>query len=152
MNTRPTLSCTLIMLAALFLSSCSSLPQYGALGPLAAGNDTVTIDTLKNGWEEYTVYYSTWYTAAPAALMFDPRNNNTSLIGHSWTRVKNQDDFLKFFERVTGSFTYDSIWAIVGPKKQLLGYMITPTTQLYIKEIDEKTYYVSNLKVPPSGP
>jgi len=34
----------------------------------------------------------------------------------------------------------------------LLGYMITPTTEVFIKVVDEKTIYVSNLRVPPSGP
>jgi len=143
--------CTVLVLAASLLSACSGLPNYGALGP-AGGNGGVSIEDLKTGWEEYDIYYTTWYSAAPAALMFDPRDNNTKLTGNAWTRVEEAADFSKLLEKVTGSFSYTRIWAIVGPQKQLLGYMITPTTQVFIKVVDEKTFYVSNLQVPPSGP
>jgi hypothetical protein len=143
--------CTLLILAAGLLSSCSGLPNYGALGP-AGGSGEVSIEDLKTGWEEYDIYYSTWYSTGPAALMFDPRNNDTTLTGNAWTRVEEEAEFSKLLERVTGSFSYTRIWAIIGPEKQLLGYMITPTTQVFIKMVDEKTFYVSNLQVPPSGP
>ena len=148
MKTRLTLFCTLSILAACLLSSCSGLPNYGALGP----HDIVTIDNLKDGWEEYDIYYNTWYTATPAAMMFDPRDNDTTLTGKSWTRVTEQDAVFELLRKVTGSYYLNRVWAIVGPEKQLLGYMITPTTQLYIKKIDDKTFNVSNLQVPPSGP
>jgi len=84
--------------------------------------------------------------------MFDPMNNDTTLTGNAWTRVEKEAEFTKLLKRVTGSFSYTRIWAIVGPEKQLLGYMITPTTEVFIKVVDEKTIYVSNLRVPPSGP
>ena len=148
MKTRLTLFCTLSILAACLLSACSGLPNYGALGP----HDSVTIDDLKEGWEEYDIYYNTWYTATPAAMMFDPRDNDTTLTGKSWTRVTEQDAFFELLRKVAGSYQLNRVWAIVGPEKQLLGYMITPTTQLYIKNIADRTYYVSNLQVPPSGP
>ena len=141
----------LYIFAACLLCSCAGLPNYGALGP-AGENNRVNIDDLKAGWEKYDIYYSTWYSATPAALMFDPRDNDTTLTGKSWTRVTDPAEFSDLLARVTGSSTYNRLWAIVGPEKRLLGYMITPTTDLFIKEIDEQTYYVSNLRLPPSGP
>jgi len=151
MKTRSAFVYTLCIYVSCLLCSCSGLPRYGALGP-AGGSGEVSIEDLKTGWNEYDIYYSTWYSAAPAALMFDPRNNDTSLTGKSWTMLKREVDFIELIDRVTGSFNYTRIWAIVGPEKQLLGYMITPTTRLFIKMIDEKTFYVSNLQLPPSGP
>ena len=151
MKSRPNLLYAMCILAACLLFSCSGLSNYGALGP-AGGSGEVSISLLKDGWEEYDIYYNTWYSAVPAALMFDPRDNNTTLTGNSWTRVEEEAEFSQLMERVTGSFNYTRIWAIVGPEKQLLGYMITPTTQLHIKMIDEKTFRVSSLQVPPSGP
>jgi hypothetical protein len=124
------------------------LPNYGALGPHTGGNGTATYSDLEAGWEDYDIYYNTWYTATPVALMFDPRDNDTSLTGDSWTRVEEQ----AVFSRTIKKLSPDRLWTIVGPGKKLLGYMITPTTNLYIKEIDENRYYVSNLRVRPSGP
>jgi hypothetical protein len=147
MKTSLNLFYTLCIFTACLLCSCVNLPNYGALGP-AGGNGEVSIDDLKAGWEDYDIYYNTWYTASPAALMFDPRGNDTTLTGNSWTIVKEQAVFSQYIEKLAPS----RLWAIVGPEKQVLGYMITPTTQLYIKKIDDKTYYVSNLQVPPSGP
>ena len=141
----------LSIFAACLLCACTTLPDYGALGP-ADGNSQVNIADLEAGWERYDIYYNTWYTATPAALMFDPRDNATTLTGNSWIRVTEAAAFADHMQRVSGKHEFTRIWAIVGPQKQLLGYMITPTTKLYIKMIDEKTFYVSNLQVPPSGP
>ena len=151
METRSALLYTVCICVACLLYSCSDLSNYGALGPTGGSGD-VSIADLKAGWEDYDIYYNTWYTATPSAMMFDPRDNDTTLTGKSWTRVTEQAAFFELLNKVARSYELTQVWAIVGPEKQLLGYMITPTTQLYIKNVDQNTYYVSNLRTPPSGP
>ena len=134
-------------MATCLLFSCAGLSDYGALGPPVGSHGTAFVADLENGWERYDIYYNTWYAATPAALMFDPRDNGITLTGKSWTKVEEQAVFSDYLKRLNPS---TRLFAIVGPKKQLLGYMLTPTNQLYIKKIDDKTYYVSNLRPPPS--
>lgn len=140
------------LLAACFLYACAGSPNYGALGPQTDETGQVTVADLENSWEDYDVYYNTWYTATPAALMFDPRDNLTTLTGGSWSRVEDQTTLSEIIESITRKYNPKRVLVIVGPDKQFIGYMITPTTNLFIKVVDEKTFFVSNLRIPPSGP
>ena len=140
------------LLAVCFLYACAGSPNYGALGPQTDETGRATVAYLETSWEDYDVYYNTWYTATPAALMFDPRDNHTTLTGGSWTRVEDQDALSEMIESITRRYDPKQVLIIVTPDKQFLGYMITPTTNLFIKVVDEKTFFASNLRIPASRP
>ncbi len=141
-----------VMLGACFLYACAGGQKYGAIGPHTGESGPVTVADLEANWGDYHIYYNTWHTANPAALMFDPKGNATKLTGDSWTLVKEQAAFSEMVKKITLSYSRARVLAIVGPDKQLLGYILTPSTQLYIKVVDENTFYVSNLRLPPSAP
>ena len=143
--------CALLFMATCLIYACAGPSNYGVLGP-ASGTREITIAELKFNWKDYDIYYNGWHTATPAAMMFDPKDNDTTLTGSSWNRVTEESAFLEALDKITKRYFLKQVYAILGPERQLLGYMITPTTQMTIKEIDEKTYRISNLHIPPSGP
>ena len=76
-----------IFLIALILYGCSiSLKNYGKLKMLPKGPGEVTIQDLIDKWEDYDIYYSGSFAKYygvrnPLGVMFDPKNNDTALVG-----------------------------------------------------------------------
>ena len=72
---------TVILLIAGFTSGC--LENYGKIR-LAPGDPNVTLQDLKDNWENYDILYAGLATDSPSALMFGPRSDGKRLIGKKW--------------------------------------------------------------------
>ena len=51
----------------------------------------MTLAELRENWEEYTIYYSGRWDSRPAAIMFDPKNDDKKLVGDSWHKIEDQE-------------------------------------------------------------
>ena len=75
-----------VFLFALIISGCASWQKnYGKLRILSEKQSEVTIQDLIDKWDDYNIYYSDHYerfnVRSPLGIMFDPKNNDTTLVG-----------------------------------------------------------------------
>lgn len=143
-----------VFLIALFISSCASWStHYGKLRMLPESQNGVTIQALIDKWNEYNVYYSDIYDGynprAALGVMFDPKNNETTLVGDSWKKVKTQKDLIEMTEWIYSNTQFEP-WLneILGPDGKFYGYLYYSYGLVTLKVIDDKTMYVFRLEEP----
>jgi len=85
--------------------------------------------------------------------MFDPKNDDTRLVGDSWIKIADQQtvyETMEIIETVWGS-GYEVV-LIEGPDGRLFGYMYYPwkassygRAEISLEMVDEKTLYVGSM-------
>jgi hypothetical protein len=76
----------IVFLIALIISSCASWSnKYGKLKIIPKSRNEVTIQDLIEKWDDYNTYYFDPYDGSnvrsPLGIIFDPKNNGTTLAG-----------------------------------------------------------------------
>jgi len=141
-----------VFLIALIIPSCASLQKnYGKLRILPESQNEVTIQDLIDKWDDYNIYYSDIYEGynpgAALGIMFDPKNNETKLVGDRWKKVKDQKDLIEMTKWIYSNTQYEP-WLneILGPDGRVYGYLYYSYGNVTIKVIDDKMMYVFNLE------
>ena len=141
-------------LIALLISSCASWQQnYGNLRMLPKGQNGVTIQDLIDNWKDYDIYYSDKYDGfdarSPLGIMFDPKNNDTVLVGDRWKKVEDQETLIEMTQWIYPTTQYEP-WLneILGPDGRFYGYLYYSYGFAIFKVVDDNTLYVFNLDEP----
>jgi hypothetical protein len=142
----------MINLGLIFLiSGCSSLKSYGKLGLQYGHGKKVTIQELKENWQDYIVYYAGLSIENPSAIMFDPKEDKRKLEMHEWwVQVKDQEKLSELILWIQADIQFEPlIWRILGPDDKFYGFMYTAWTHVLIKVVDDNTMWVDDLSYPP---
>ena len=158
MKRRKILHLTIIASVSLFfIYGCSLFHGYGKLRQLSKDANGITIQDLKENWSDYTVYYAGYYGSLsikhPSAVMFDPKNDSTGLVGDKWTIVKDKSMLSELIstiqsQELVGGY-YPRLWRILGPDEQFYGFLFTAWDHVVAKVIDDKSMWVYDLPMPP---
>ena len=151
MDTKKYLYITVISaVLAFFLYGCLSLGSYGRLRLQSINGDMVTIQTLKDKWQEYTIYYAGPGVQNPSAIMLDPKDDNRNIVNNGWVKVEEQETLSELIIWIRANAKFEpKLWKILAPDNQLYGFMYTSWGHAHIKVIDDKTLWVDDLPVPP---
>ena len=146
-----------VFLVASFIYSCVSLSKnYGRLkiiSKISKSQNESTIQDLIDKWEDYDIYYSDKYEGynvhRPLGIMFDPKNNDTKLVGDRWKKVKSQKDLIEMTQWIYAN-THFEPWLneILGPDGRFYGYLYYSYGPVTLRVVDDKTMYVFNLDEP----
>jgi hypothetical protein len=143
-----------VFLIGLIIFGCVSWQQnYGTLRRLPSGQNEMTIQDLIDKWENYHIYYSDKYDGfdarSPLGLMFDPKNNQTALVGDRWKKVENQETLIEMTRWIYPTTQYEPwLSEILGPDGRLYGYLYYSYGFATLKVLDDNTMYVFNLDEP----
>jgi len=144
----------IVFLVTLIIFSCGSWSNnYGKLRMLTKGQNEVTIQDLIDKWEDYNIYYSDKYDGfsarSPLGIMFDPKNNDTVLVGDRWKKVEDQETLIEMTQWIFPTTQYEP-WLneILGPDGRFFGYLYYSYGFATIKVVDNNTMYVFNLDEP----
>jgi hypothetical protein len=143
-----------VLLIALIISSCASWSNnYGRLRIIPKSQNEVTIQDLIDKWDDYNIYYSDHYDGfnvrSPLGIMFDPKNNDTTLVGDRWKKVSDQKTLIEMTKWIYPT-TQHKPWLneISGPDGRFYGYLYYSYGFATLKVVDDKTMYVFNLDEP----
>lgn len=143
-----------VFLFAFIIFSCaSSQKNYGKLKSLPESQNEVTIQDLIDKWDDYNIYYSDHYNGpqvrSPLGIMFDPKNNDTTLVGDRWKKVEDQETLIEMTQWIYPTTQYDP-WLneILGPDGQFYGYLYYSYGFVTLKVVGDKKMYVFNLDEP----
>ncbi len=145
-----------VLLIALIISGCVSWQKnYGKLKTIPNGPNHLTIQNLIDKWDDYHIYSSDQYAGlgfrSPLGIMFDPKNNDTMLVGNRWKKVSDQKTLTDMTKRIFLA-TQREPWLneILGPDGVLYGYLYYSYGVVTLKVVDEKKMYIFNLEEPPN--
>ena len=143
-----------VFLIALIISSCASWQKnYGKLRILPKSHNEVTIQDLIGKWDDYNIYYSDNYEESnvrtPLGIMFDPKNNDTTLVGDRWYKVRDQETLIELTKWIFPTTQYEP-WLneILGPDGSFYGYLYYSYGFVTLKMVGDKTMYVFSLEDP----
>ena len=69
---------------------------YGKLRLQSRYGDDVTIEKLQENLPDYTVYYAGYAVDNPSGIMFDPKNDNKTLMpSERWTKLDDKESVIE---------------------------------------------------------
>jgi hypothetical protein len=81
--------------------------------------------------------------------MFDPKNNDTKLVGDMWKRVKSQKDLIVATQWIYPNTRFEPwLSEILGPDGRVYGYLYYSYGSATFKVVDDNTMYVFGLDDP----
>jgi hypothetical protein len=142
-------------LVVLIISGCVSWQQnYGKLKIIPKDQNEITIQNLIDKWDEYNIYYSDQYDGfsvrSALGIMFDPKNNDTTLVGDRWKKVSDQNTLAEMTQWIVLNTEYEP-WLneILGPDGRLYGYLYYSYGVVTLKMVGDNKMYIFNLEEPP---
>ncbi len=123
--------------------------RYGKIRSLSSGDGEITIHALIENWEDYHTYYAGLDVRLPLGIMFDPKNNDTTLVGDRWKKVENQQTLMEIARWIYPNTQHNPrLSKILGPDDRLYGYLYHSYGSVVLKLIDDRKIYVYNLEEP----
>jgi hypothetical protein len=78
--------------------------------------------------------------------MFDPKDDNTKIVGDSWIKIKDQKTLNEKIKEIQNLYDYANVGVIKGPNDQAFGYMcFSNRLHIPIKVVDTQSLYVGSL-------
>ena len=141
----------IVLLILVLIAGCSG--PNGNIRKQTDNADKVTLAELRDHWDDYDIYYSMRSNRWADAIMFDPKDNNTTLTGDSWYKIESQQALDEKIQEVRNWYDYKRVFLIVGPDNQVYGYMFYPYhLRVPVEIVDEQTLYVGSLRGYGSAP
>ena len=145
-----------VFLAASIISGCVSWQKnYGKLKIIPKDSNEVTIQNLIDKWDDYNIYYSDQYDGfsvrSALGIMFDPKNNDTTLVGDRWKKVSDQNTLAEMTQWIVLNTQFEP-WLneILGPDGRLYGYLYYSYGSVTLKMVGDNKMYIFNLDEPPN--
>ncbi len=142
----------LVFLISLLLvvAGCGS---YGRLRLQSGPGETLTIQQLKENWQNYHILATGVEPNVPSAIIFDRKEDDRTVIGERWWELKDYKTLLETIGLIeaqgpVGPY-YPRLWRILGPEDYLYGYMFTAWDHAVMTIAEDKTMRVQDLPFPP---
>ena len=142
----------IVFIVVFLISGCASLTGYGKIRLQPRHGERVTIQDLQQNWENYTIHYAGLSVSNPAGIMFDPKNDDRTLVGDEWIKVEDKETVSEIISWIKNYTEYNpQVWRILGPDNQFCGYLYYPhahNENAVVKVVDDTTMYVYDLESP----
>lgn len=141
---------TIFFIIILLISGCaSSFKNYGRVEIVPKKKGEMTIGNLISHWNNYHIYYAGRDDRFPLGVIFDPKNNDTTLAGDRWKNVENKKMLLAILGRIEPTTGYyPSLSEVIGPDNRLYGYLYYSFGPAVFKRIDDSKMYAFDLEDP----
>ena len=145
-------SVCLMFMILIAITGCATA-EYGKIHKQTVAENEIKVTDLGDNWQDYDIYYATSNGSRPAAVMFDPKNDDRKLVGDSWRQIDDPVTLAKSIRTIQVWYRYAIVGVIQSPDARVFGYMYyPPQLNIPVKLLDEQTLYVSTLPLPKSGP
>jgi hypothetical protein len=141
----------LILFLVLIIPGCVQLQEeYGSIKILPRTGAKMTIQNLIDHWQDYNIYYAGYDVRLPLGVWFDPKDNDTSLVGDRWKPVPDKKTLIEITQWIYITTQYEPyLTEILGPHGRFYGYLYYSYGMVVLKKIDKNKMYVFDLERPP---
>jgi hypothetical protein len=138
-----------VLIIFLFSGCAPMLTGYGKIRPQPSRVERISIEQLEQNWQDYTISYNGWKVSNPKGIMFDPKNNETTLVGDTWIKVEDKKTVSEIIGWIKNYTAFNpQVWTILGPDDRLYGYLFYPGGQVVIKVVNDTTMSVYSPSFP----
>jgi hypothetical protein len=143
----------IIPLIFLFLvvAGCAS---YGKLRLQSGPGENMTIQQLKENWQNYHILATGVEPGVPSAIVFDRKDDGREITGERWWELKDYklvSETIGWIEtQISPGPYYPRLWKILGPDDHLYGYMFTAWDHAVMSVGEDKTLSLLDIPMPPS--
>ena len=146
----------LAVIGFIFIFLMSGCANYGKLRIESGHAEKVTIQDLKQNWDDYSIYYADWWTVGwPGGIIFDPKRDGNTLFGDKWMKVEDQETLSQVISSIEAKNPYPRLYQILGPNYEFYGYMyLGPSLNnvtVFSRVIDSNSLWISDLEPRISG-
>lgn len=129
-----------VFLIVLIIFSCATWSNnYGKLRIIPKSQNEVTIQDLIDKWEDYDIYHAGVGGPYNWGIMFDPKNNDTTIVGDRWKKVEDKESLLEIIKWIKNP---DQLNEILGPDGLFYGYLCYSYGPVTLRMVDDKKMYV----------
>ena len=107
----------LLVIGFAFIIGCSG--DYGKLRFQTDTEEKMTLAELRKNREDYHVYWCTRAYHIPVAIMFDPKNDETRIVGDSWIKISDQQTLSETIETKIGDRYFIFFNAEIHPRQHV---------------------------------
>lgn len=124
-----------------FLMGCAGLGDFGQLR--RATQREMTIEGLQQDWRDYNISYIGYSVTDPSAVLFDPKGDETTLVGERWAAVSNPGTLsdLIAWARINNEFP-PYLYRLVDSEGGFAGYIFTGAESVAVKQAAQGTLRV----------
>jgi hypothetical protein len=142
---------SLILFLVLIISGCVQLQEnYGRIKMIPRTEGKVTIQNLIDKWENYNIYYAGYDVRLPLGIIFEPKDNDTSLFGELWKPVRDKKTLIELTQWIYSTTQYEPyLNEILGPDNRFYGFLYYSYGPVVLKKIDKNKMYILDLERPP---
>ena len=112
----------------------------------------MTVQVLAENWQDYHISYSGFSIDRPLGLLFDPKNDDKTIVSEHWTKIQNGktvSNVIGWMETFGGRRA--RLYRIYGADDQFYGYIFTFLTSVTTKQVGENTLSVYPLETLPGA-
>ena len=135
------------LVVLLVIAGCAGKLGYGSMKLAAFEGDTMTIETLAKNWKDYDVYFSGIDTRQPFGMIFDTKGDGKKITSDLWYKMEDEQAISDMVQWMISFWSYQSrLFHVRGADKQVYGYIFTPFTAVFLKQIEPNTLFAYDLK------
>lgn len=135
-----------------FLLAIGCSGDYGIIRRQSPSDNKMTLAQLRENWKDYHIYNENSGNQSNR-IMFDPKNNETKLVGDSWHKIEDQQTLSETVKVIQAHWMDQEVMIIEGPDKRFFGYTYCSwnfgglqrswTPSIYdVRVVDEHTVHV----------
>ncbi len=137
------------LLVIFLLASCVTFKSSGLYMAPGQTGKTITLDQLEANADKYDIYYTGISWDMPAAIFFDPKDDDSKIVGKFWVKVQKGENLREMINFIKGFINFDPrLYAIVGPQRRVFGYILTATYPIQARLLNQHTVYIYNINSP----
>ena len=112
------------ILFLVFISGCSG--HHGRIGKQTGTTHTVSLVELEENRDGYDIYSCTRNGRWAAGVIFDPKNNDTKIVGDHWIKIEGQETLSRSINEINIVYRNVKVHNIEGPDGRVFGYIYYP--------------------------
>jgi hypothetical protein len=134
-----------VMIFLFFTLACAFPAGVPKFEPLSRGDKSATLDDLKRNWTRYAVSYGGGSVGLASALIFDPKDDNRSLVGEGYREVKDKETLDRVISVIESYISFNpTLYKIYGPDREFFGFVFTAHYRPVPQKVDDKTLSLPN--------
>ncbi|MGE5840452.1 MAG: hypothetical protein ACM34H_10990 [Deltaproteobacteria bacterium] len=121
------------------IAGCAGSKGAGLYEALPSAEKKRVLEEFKKNWQNYNVYCD-GAASSPAAVIFDPKNDDRNLIGNRYIRLSKEGSVISAINWIEFLVQYNPLlYEIFDEEKNFYGYVLLVYHLPVPKRIDQKT-------------
>jgi len=130
----------------LLLIGCAG---FGKLQVECLYNCEQDVQSFVDNFEDYVVYYAGQDTDLPAAILFDPRDDDREIRPGRWKDLNDPNEARHIIDILEAGIQFSpKLYQVLGEQQDVYGYLFTPYQHVPVKQVAPKAVQLNYLRQP----